>query len=146
MTDPARDPLARIADALERLIPPSIPPIDWLAAPAYVWDAAGARAVERIHAPKLELLRGIDAHCLRGSRVLDRGTAQLHAAAAQPRGQSGAGQQSGTGLVGPAQGSIELRTGRLPGGVIGPRRFHHFQQALRLRRGTQRCAQHHGQK
>ena len=61
MTTDPRDPLARIADALERLVPPPMPPIDWLTAPAYVWDAAGARAVNRIHAPALALLRGIDA-------------------------------------------------------------------------------------
>jgi len=33
---------------------------DWLAAPAYVWDHAAARAVTRIDAPRLALLRGID--------------------------------------------------------------------------------------
>jgi len=33
---------------------------DWTAAPAYVWDDAAARAVPRIDAPRLELLRGID--------------------------------------------------------------------------------------
>jgi uncharacterized protein len=33
---------------------------DWQAAPAYVWDHAAARAVPRIEAPRLELLRGID--------------------------------------------------------------------------------------
>ena len=33
---------------------------DWLAVPAYVWDHATARAVPRIEAPRLELLRGID--------------------------------------------------------------------------------------
>jgi len=32
----------------------------WTAAPAYVWDHAAARAVPRIEAPRLELLRGID--------------------------------------------------------------------------------------
>lgn len=61
MTTDQRDPLARIADALERLVPPPVPPTDWLTAPAYVWDAIGARAVNRIHAPALALLRGIDA-------------------------------------------------------------------------------------
>lgn len=55
------DPLARIAQALERLTPPARPPIDWLAAPAYVWDASGARALAGITAPPLALLRGIDA-------------------------------------------------------------------------------------
>ncbi|WP_374530050.1 ATP-binding protein [Novosphingobium sp.] len=53
------DPLARIADALERLIPPAPPATDWLSAPAYVWDGT-ARGVGRIVAPALSLLRGID--------------------------------------------------------------------------------------
>lgn len=55
------DPLARIADALERLLPSQASTADWLAHPAYVWDGRTARAVERIQAPALELLRGIDA-------------------------------------------------------------------------------------
>lgn len=59
MTDQG-DPLARIAAALERLTPPPAPAIDWLAHPAYVWDAGGARAVETIYAPALDLLQGID--------------------------------------------------------------------------------------
>jgi len=33
---------------------------DWLSAPAYVWTGAAARAVPRIEAPRLALLRGID--------------------------------------------------------------------------------------
>jgi predicted AAA+ superfamily ATPase len=60
MTDRG-DPLARIADALERLAPSPAPQVDWLAHSAYVWDAAGPRAVERIFAPALDLLQGIDA-------------------------------------------------------------------------------------
>jgi len=60
MTD-QDDPLARIAAALERLTPPAAPAIDWLAHPAYVWDAGGARAVGTIYAPALGLLQGIDA-------------------------------------------------------------------------------------
>lgn len=55
------DPLARIADALERLAPPPASAVDWLTAPAYVWDTAGARPVTRLEAPPLGLLRGIDA-------------------------------------------------------------------------------------
>lgn len=54
------DPLARIAAALERLAPPALPATDWTMHPAYVWDGTGARAVERIEAPALELLRGIE--------------------------------------------------------------------------------------
>ena len=55
------DPLARIADALERLAGalPAMP--DWTAAPAYVWDRSGARAVANLAAPSLDLLQGIDA-------------------------------------------------------------------------------------
>lgn len=55
------DPLARIADALERLAPTRAATTDWLSAPAYVWDGTTARAVARIEAPALALLRGIDA-------------------------------------------------------------------------------------
>jgi predicted AAA+ superfamily ATPase len=55
------DALARIADALERLAPARAASTDWLSAPAYVWDAATARAVTKIEAPALALLRGIDA-------------------------------------------------------------------------------------
>ena len=54
------DPLARIAAALERLIPTAAPGADWLAAPAYAWDGKSARAILRIQAPPLELLKGID--------------------------------------------------------------------------------------
>ena len=57
----ASDALARIAAALERLAPPAPPATDWTAHPAYVWDHAGVRAVARIDAPPLALLRGIEA-------------------------------------------------------------------------------------
>ena len=60
MTDQG-EPLARIAAALERLLPPAVPPTDWLAQAAYVWDGRSARGVTRIEAPALTLLRGIDA-------------------------------------------------------------------------------------
>ena len=60
MTSDQGDPLARIADALERLAPVSPPPADWIAHPAYVWNGAAARAVPKIQAPPLALLRGID--------------------------------------------------------------------------------------
>ncbi|WP_374407215.1 DUF815 domain-containing protein [Pelagerythrobacter sp.] len=55
------DPLARIADALERIAGGRAASPDWRAAPAYVWDAAGGRAVAALDAPRLELLKGIDA-------------------------------------------------------------------------------------
>jgi len=58
MTDPG-DPLNRIAAALERLTP-AAGRTDWLAHPAYLWTGHGARAVARIEAPGIDLLRGID--------------------------------------------------------------------------------------
>lgn len=61
MTGDQGDPLARIADALDRLAPPRPAHTDWLSAPAYVWEAGGPRAVAAIEAPALALLRGIDA-------------------------------------------------------------------------------------
>ncbi len=54
------DLLTRIAEALERIAPQPISTINWLSAPAYVWDRAGARAVNQLQAPALALLRGID--------------------------------------------------------------------------------------
>ena len=55
------DALVRIAAALERLALPPHAAADWLGAPAYVWDGRQARAVPRLEAPDLALLRGIDA-------------------------------------------------------------------------------------
>lgn len=55
------NPLARIADALERLVPSRQSTVDWLDAPAYVWERGTARAVDRLVAPPLDQLRGIDA-------------------------------------------------------------------------------------
>jgi predicted AAA+ superfamily ATPase len=57
MTD---DLSARIAAALERLATEREQSADWLACPAYVWTGRGARSVDRIDAPRLELLKGID--------------------------------------------------------------------------------------
>jgi len=54
------DPLARIADALERLAPPLPAATDWRTHPAYVWTGDTARAVAHLDAPALSLLRGID--------------------------------------------------------------------------------------
>ena len=58
MTDQG-DPLARIADALERLSPPPVA-TDWMAYPAYVWNGRSARGVNVLEAPALSLLQGID--------------------------------------------------------------------------------------
>jgi uncharacterized protein len=56
-----REALDRIAAALERLAPPPLPPIDWLSAPAYVWEGERARAVTVLDALPLDALHGIDA-------------------------------------------------------------------------------------
>lgn len=53
--------LERIAAALERLAPPPAASVDWLGAPAYVWQAGVGHAVSAIAAPPLGLLMGIDA-------------------------------------------------------------------------------------
>ncbi|GLK44338.1 MULTISPECIES: DUF815 domain-containing protein [Novosphingobium] len=52
--------LTRIAEALERLVPPAPTATDWLAHPAYVWTGSAARSVAQLDAPALTLLRGID--------------------------------------------------------------------------------------
>lgn len=52
--------LARIADALERMAPAVTRPIDWNAAPAYVWAGADTREIAHLEAPALALLQGID--------------------------------------------------------------------------------------
>lgn len=56
----ARDPLERIADALERLAPAPSPAIDWHKSPAYVWDGSGAREIDELKALALPQLRAID--------------------------------------------------------------------------------------
>src|SRR5690606_1834382 len=59
MTVPS-DPLDRIAAALERLAPPAAPATDWSSHPAYLWTGQGARPIDRIDAPRPDLLRGVD--------------------------------------------------------------------------------------
>jgi predicted AAA+ superfamily ATPase len=59
MTD-GNDALSRIADALQRLAPDETATTDWLAAPAYLWTDSEGRPIDRIEAPALDLLRGID--------------------------------------------------------------------------------------
>jgi uncharacterized protein len=56
-----RDPLERIAAALERIAPGDRIATDWTAAPAFVWDGVSARTVPAIEAPPLDRLIGIDA-------------------------------------------------------------------------------------
>ncbi len=54
------DTLNRIALALERLVPAPVPATDWQAFPAYIWDGKAARGIERLDAPALDLMQGID--------------------------------------------------------------------------------------
>ncbi len=54
------NPLARIAAALERLAPGPGPDVELGDAPAFVFGPARMRAVDRLDAPPLDLLRGID--------------------------------------------------------------------------------------
>lgn len=74
MTDQG-DSLARIANALERMAPLARADTDWLAHPAYVWDASTARSVRILEAPPLHLLRGIDHQ----KEVVTRNVARLAA-------------------------------------------------------------------
>lgn len=60
MTNPT-DPLIRIAEALERVAPPALPPTNWGASPAYVWSGDSVLAVPSLQAVPLDRLRGIDA-------------------------------------------------------------------------------------
>ncbi|WP_294260332.1 ATP-binding protein [uncultured Sphingomonas sp.] len=54
------DPLARIADALDRLAPPPPPAADPLAHPAYVWDGTSLRPVRAFAPQPIDRLKGID--------------------------------------------------------------------------------------
>lgn len=58
MTDQG-DPLARIANALER-IAPLTDDTDWFGSPAYIWDAKRGRAIQRLEAPALGTLLAVD--------------------------------------------------------------------------------------
>ena len=56
-----RDPLERIAAALERLAGGSEAQVDWLNGVAFLWSEAEVRSIGRIDAPALAMLKGIDA-------------------------------------------------------------------------------------
>lgn len=59
MADPT-DPLNRIAEALQQLVPARAEATDWLSAPAYLWAGHRGRPIAWIEAPPLALLKGID--------------------------------------------------------------------------------------
>lgn len=67
-----REPLERIADALDRIAPAVTPPIDWTKAPGYFWTGEGARPVSNIDALPLDTLRGIDVQKRAVCENLDR--------------------------------------------------------------------------
>jgi hypothetical protein len=58
----ARDPIARIAEAIERLAPPSATAPDFAAADAFVWHPQDGRLtpVARVNRVEMSLLKGID--------------------------------------------------------------------------------------
>ena len=57
---PQEDALDRIAAALEKLAPKKQEPVDWLSAPAYVWDGQHGASIAEPDARPLHQLRGID--------------------------------------------------------------------------------------
>lgn len=72
------DPLARIADALDRVAPPPGAAADPLASPAYVWRGGQLHIAQHFMPLPLALLTGIDAQkeaVLENSRRLARGAA-----------------------------------------------------------------------
>lgn len=73
------DPLARIAEALERLAPPAQDAADWLGHAGYVWSAGSVRAVAQLDALPLDRLKAIDRQKL-AVRENVRRHAQGHAA------------------------------------------------------------------
>ena len=53
--------MARIADALERLAPRAVPPVDFAAADAFIWHPEGRLApVPRVNRVEMSLLKGVD--------------------------------------------------------------------------------------
>lgn len=77
MTDTATHLLlARIAEALERIAPPPLPPADLGSHAAYRWNGAAIEVIHDFTAPDYDLLTGIDAQkaaCLENTRRLSEG-------------------------------------------------------------------------
>lgn len=73
-----QDALARIAAALERAIPPALPPVDLEAHSAYRWDGETLSAIDVFAPMDYGLLTGIEAQkeaCLENTRRLAKGFA-----------------------------------------------------------------------
>ncbi|MET4133094.1 putative AAA+ superfamily ATPase [Porphyrobacter sp. MBR-155] len=117
-----RDPLERIAAALERLAPPPAPPTDWLSAPAYVWEGERARAVPALDALPLDNLHGIDAQkaALRANFARLAAGAAAHDAllwGARGMGKSALVRAAVADVQGQAHGAlalVQLAPGTLP--------------------------------
>lgn len=78
MTRDSDEALRRMADALDRMAPPPLPPVDLEAAQAYRWDGVRLAPVTRFAPVDFALLSGIDAQksaCLENSRRLAQGHA-----------------------------------------------------------------------
>lgn len=76
MTDASHDLLTRIAEALERIAPPPLPPADLGAHAAYRWNGTAIEPIVDFVAPDYDLLTGIDAQkaaCLDNTRRLSAG-------------------------------------------------------------------------
>lgn len=104
------DPLVRIAEALERMAPPALPPTDWLAAPAYVWSGDSVLAVPSLQAVPLDRLRGIDAQKASFTENARRHAAGLPAHDALLWGSRGMGKSA---LVKAAVADIQASVGSL---------------------------------
>ena len=104
------DPLTRIADALERIAPPALPPTDWIASPAYVWSGDSVLAVPSLQAVPLDRLRGIDAQKTSFTENARRHAAGLPAHDALLWGSRGMGKSA---LVKAAVADIQAGGGSL---------------------------------
>jgi predicted AAA+ superfamily ATPase len=104
------DALTRIAEALERLAPPSPPPADPLAHPAYVWRGRTLGAARAFAPLPLAMLRGMDAQRDTLVANLDRLAAGHAAQDALLWGARGTGKSA---LVKSAVADVQLRGGRL---------------------------------
>lgn len=91
--------LTRIADALDRLAPPSSPSADMGAHAAYVWDGKGARPVETFTPPEYALLSGIDEQKGRLLENTRRHAAGLPAHDVLLWGARGTGKSASVGAV-----------------------------------------------
>lgn len=60
MSDQLTAQIERVIAALERIAAPAATPIDWAAAPAYVWNGIQPRVIATVEAAPLDLIYGVD--------------------------------------------------------------------------------------